>query len=203
MQAGTKRRQIRLVWEWSGEPLPDAPEELNEALAEGVANPGPAYSALRWLEFHYFIRAVEAWKSLGHPRRQALLAYPWEFGKWLLALDDTGNRQLRHILLYLLFPSHYESVATNYQKRLIVRAYRTKFEQDPEEIDYSDRLVVDQEVLKVRERLRNEGATREFSFFDENLMPEWREKPKAKSARTRPQPGTGGDDSNARRFQKA
>ena len=154
MQAGTKRRQIRLVWEWSGEPLPDAPEELNEALAEGVANPGPAYSALRWLEFHYFIRAVEAWKSLSMPKRDALLGDPWKFAEWLLALDDTGNRQLRHILTYLLFPNQFESVATNYQKRLIVRVYRKKFEQDPGEVDYKDRLAVDREVLKVRERLQ-------------------------------------------------
>ena len=39
MQPGTKRRQIRQVWEWSGEPLPDAPFELGEALQDGVANP--------------------------------------------------------------------------------------------------------------------------------------------------------------------
>ena len=186
MQAGTKRRQIRLVWEWSGEPLPDAPEELNEALAEGVANPGPAYSALRWLEFHYFIRAVEAWKSLSMPKRDALLGDPWKFAEWLLALDDTGNRQLRHILTYLLFPNQFESVATNYQKRLIVRVYRKKFDQDPGEVDYKDRLEVDRHLLKVRERLQAEGAPPNFSFFDEQQRKAWQ--PEGPKGKTKPPP---------------
>ena len=58
-------------------------------------------------------------------------------------MDDAGNRQLRHILTYLLFPDHFDPVATNYQKRHIVRAYREKFGQDPKEVDYKDRLEVD------------------------------------------------------------
>ena len=196
MHAGTKRRQVRLVWEWSGEPLPDAPEELNEVLAKGVANPGPAFNRFRWLELLFFIRAMAAWKSLRAPEREARLADPWRFGKWLLALDDTGNRTLRHILTYLLFPNHFERVVTHGQKEMIVRAYRTRFGQDPGEIDYSDRLAVDQELLKVRQRLRNEGATKEFSFFDENVMREWRKKTKSKSGGTQPQPGVDGDESS-------
>ena len=121
MHSGTKRQRIRQVWEWSGESLPDAPAELKEALDEGVANPGAAFHTHRWREFVYFVRAMEAWKSLSMPKRDALLGDPWKFAEWLLALDDTGNRQLRHILTYLLFPNHFEPVATNYQKRDIVR----------------------------------------------------------------------------------
>ena len=184
MHSGTKRQRIRQVWEWSGESLPDAPAELKEALDEGVANPGAAFHTYRWREFVYFVRAMEAWKSLSMPKRDALLGDPWKFAEWLLALDDTGNRQLRHILTYLLFPDHFEPVATNYQKRDIVRAYREEFDQDPGEVDYKDRLAVDREVLKVRERLQAEGAPPNFSFFDEQQRKAWqpeRSKGKAKS----------------------
>ena len=197
MHPGTKRRQIRLVWEWSSEPLPNAPWALGEVLNDGVANPGPAYGAHRWREFRFFVRAMEKWKTLREPQREALLAHPWDYGKWLLDLDETGNRQLRHILLYLLFPNHYETVATNYQKQAIVRAYRTRFGQDPDEVDYADRIAIDQEVLKVRERLRSEGETKEFSFFDEGVMRGWREKPKAKGDKTAPQRGGDGKSPKA------
>ena len=197
MQPGTKRRQIRLVWEWSGEPLPNAPWALGEVLNGGVANPGPAYGAHRWREFRFFVRVMEKWKTLREPQREALLAHPWDLGRWLLERDETGNRQLRHILLYLLFPNHYESVATNYQKRAIVRAYRTRFGQDPHEVDYADRIAVDQEVLKVRERLRRQGESKEFSFFDEGVMRGWREKPKSKGGNTAPQRGGDGESGSS------
>ena len=199
MQPGTKRRQIRLVWEWSSEPLPNAPWALGEVLNDGVANPGPAYGAHRWREFRFFVRAMEKWKALREPQREALLAHPWDFGGWLLELDETGNRQLRHILLYLLFPNHYESVATNYQKRAIVRAYRTRFGQDPDEVDYADRITVDQEVLKVREELRGRGETKEFSFFDEGVMRGWREEPKSKGGKAAPQRGGDGESGSSQK----
>src|SRR5687767_347952 len=40
MTPATKRLQIRQVWDWSGEPMPDAAFELGEALEEGIARPG-------------------------------------------------------------------------------------------------------------------------------------------------------------------
>ena len=173
MHPGTKRRQIRMVWEWSGEPLPDAPKQLEEALDEGVIHPGTAYNTHRWREFLYFIRAMESWKSLAGPEREIRLTHPWAFAKWLLDLDDSGNRQLRHILCYLLFPDHFEPVATNYQKRLIVKAFRKKQGQHPDQVDYGDRIAVDRELRMVRERHVGEGAPPDFSFFEEQQRSVW------------------------------
>ena len=173
MQPGTKRQQIRRVWEWSGEPLRDAPADLEEALQEGVGNPGKGFNQLRWREFLFLVRAMEAWQQLSMPKRDARLSDPWGFAEWLLEVDDTGNRQLRHILTYLLFPDHFEPVVTNDQKRDIVCAYREKFNQDPGGVNYKDRLEVDRQLLKVRERLQAEGAPPNFSFFDEQQRRVW------------------------------
>ena len=186
MQPATKRRQIRQVWEWSGETLPDAPAELEQALEEGVANPGTGFNTFKWREFLFLVRATEAWKQLSLPERDARLSDPRGFAEWILAVDDAGNRQLRHILTYLLFPGHFEPVVTNYQKRRIVRAYREKFGQDPREVDYKDRLAVDREVLKVRERLQAEGAPPNFSFFDEQQRKAWQ--PEGPKGKTKPPP---------------
>ena len=193
MQPGTKRRQIRQVWEWSGEPLPDAPFELNEALEDGVANPGMAFHQLRWKEFLFFIVAMKAWTASSRPQREARLAEPWNLAEWLKEQDDAGTRQLRHILLYLLFPDHFEPYATALHKRTIVREFTKKFGEDPNQFDYKDRVAVDRQLRVVRERLRAEGAAEDFGFHDEPYLKVWR-----------PGPGVGnGDDDLPSRGEEA
>ena len=177
MQPGTKRRQIRMVWEWSRQQLPEAPLELEEALNEGLIHPGTGYNTHRWREFLFLVRAMEAWKSLSEPEREARLTDPWFFAEWVLGFDGTQNRQLRHIMCYVLFPEHFEPVATNYHKRMIVKAFRTKYGRDPEKVDYLDRLQVDRQIGWVRERLLNEKKHRDLSFFDEPLRSVWQPEP--------------------------
>ncbi len=203
MHPGTKRRQIRMVWEWSGEPLPDVPKQLEEALDEGIIHPGTAYNTHRWREFLYFIRAMESWKSLAGPEREIRLTQPWAFAKWLLDLDDSGNRQLRHILCYLLFPGHFEPVATNYQKRLIVKAFRKKQGQDPDQVDYGDRIAVDRELQMVRERHVGAGAPPDFSFFEEKQRSVWQTDSPPPPVHTKPPTSDNDDDWYKKRFGEA
>ena len=173
MHPGTRRQQIRMVWEWSGEPLPEAPLELEEALDEGLLHPGTAYNTHRWREFEFLVRIMEAWKNLTEPERETRLTDPWLFAEWLLGLDDSQNRQLRHILCYFLFPEQFEPVATNYHKRMIVRAFRTKYGEDAEQVDYLDRLEMDRQIGWVRERLVEEGDHQDLSLYDEPLRSIW------------------------------
>ena len=182
MQPGTKRQQIRQVWEWSGEPLPDAPFELEEALNNGVGHPGTAFQTQRWREFLFFVRLMEAWKRLSASQREARLSDPWNLAEWLEEQDETRSRQLRHILLYLLFPEHFEVLATATQKRKIVRAFAKKFEEDPTAFNYKNRIAIDKQILVIRERLQEKGAASDFDFHDEPYLKVWR-----------PESGGGGD----------
>ncbi len=182
MQPGTKRQQIRQVWEWSGEPLPDAPSELEEALNAGVGHPGTAFHTLRWREFRFFVLLMEAWKRLSTSQREARLSDPWNLAEWLKEQDETRSRQLRHILLYLLFPDHFEPFATATQKRIIVRAFAKEFGEDPATFNYKDRIALDRQILVIRERLQEKkGAAADFDFHDPPYLKIWR-------------PESGGDD---------
>ena len=181
MQPGTKRQQIRQVWEWSGESLPDAPFELGEALNSGVGHPGTAFHTLRWKEFLFFVRLMEAWTRLSASQREAQLGDPWNLAEWLKEQDETGTRQLRHILLFLLFPDHFEPFATASQKGIIVRAFAKKFGEDPAAFNYKDRIAIDRQILVIRERLQAKGAAPDFDFHDEPYLKVWR-------------PESGGDD---------
>ena len=180
MQPGTKRQQIRQVWEWSGEPLPDAPLELDEALNDGVGHPGTAFNTHRWREFLFFVRMMEAWTRLSAPQRESRLADPWNLAEWLKEQDETRTRQLRHILLYLLFPDHFEPFATASQKNIIVRAFANEFGEDPAAVNYKDRIAVDRQILVIRERLQTEGASGDFNFHDEPYLKVWRPESRGK-----------------------
>lgn len=175
MQPGTKRHQIRQVWEWSGESLPDAPFELGEALKDGVGNPGMGFNTHRWRELRFFILTMRSWTALSKAKREARLTDPWILAEWLKEQDETRTRQLRHILLYLLFPDHFEPFATASQKRTIVREFTKKFGEDPNQVDYKDRVKVDRQLRVVRERLQaEEGASEDFDFHDEPYLKVWR-----------------------------
>lgn len=173
MRSGTKRQQIRQVWGWSGEPLPDATFELGKALDDGIGRTGTAFNTHRPWEFLFLIRVVEEWTRLSASRREAELADPWAFAKWLEEQDEKGTRQLRHILLYLLFPDHFEPMATASHKRDIVRAFAEQRGEDPEAFDYNDRIALDQHILDIRKRIQEDGAATDFGFYDEPHVRVW------------------------------
>jgi 5-methylcytosine-specific restriction enzyme B len=122
-----KRTQIKRIWEWSNEPLPDDRFELGEALEIGIAKPGIGYNTNRWRELSFFVQMVQEFKALEGSRRAELLTDAWGMGEWVDALPSSPGRQLRHILLFLLFPDKYDPIATGEHKRAIVRSFRPKF----------------------------------------------------------------------------
>lgn len=153
MSGETKRYQIRKVWEWSGDELPEGEERLGALLNQGIAHPGAGFNAHRWREFRFFITMMEDWKELGHEARLQLSRDPWSFAEWLEEREFAPARQLRHILLFLLFPDEFEPIATASHKRQIVDWFRREVEEDPDDFDYSDRIALDKEILRIRKRL--------------------------------------------------
>lgn len=174
ISAKTKRYQIRKVWEWSGEPLPEDHWALGEVLAQGVANPGTAYNTHRWRELRFFVTAMKDWKVFDRDRRKEFLDDPWQFARWLEKREYAAGRQFRHVLLFLLFPEHFERMATASHKRKVVRNFREQWNEDPEEFDYDDRVALDREVLRIRERLEEKYGNEEVDFYEPPVVSEWR-----------------------------
>ena len=173
MRPETKHQQIRRVWEWSGEPLPDARFELDETLEPGIGNPGTAYNTYKWKELLFLIRLIEAWKGMSEAQRAARLADHWKFAELLEERDETRRRQLRHILLYVLFPERFEPFASPTQKNMIVKAFTRDFGEDPTRFTYDDRVAMDRQILVIRDRLQAEGAAPDFDFNDNPYLAVW------------------------------
>lgn len=175
MQPGTKRSQVEKVWGWSGEAVPEDPEMLEEALSAGVANPGTAFHTHRWRELVFFIRFAEGWKQLPEEEQRRLTEDGWEFGRWMDALEESTGRQLRHILLFLLFPDSFDPIVTGQHKRLIVRRWYAETGGSLEELDFKNRLSMDRALLTVRQMLQAESPERRVHFYLEPWVSEWRQ----------------------------
>jgi hypothetical protein len=172
IRGGTKRLQIRRVWEWSGDPLPDAPREL-AALDRGIANPGTAYQAQRWREFRFAIQLMRDWKRLPEPKRKALIADAWEFGAWVDAQPYSAGRQLRHFLLTMLFPEHFERIVSDQHKQKILKTFPQRLGDAAAKVDYKDRLAVDRKLYQLRERLETEYDADPLDYYLEPLRSDW------------------------------
>ena len=123
MQPETKRLQVEKVWGWSGEVPPDDPRLMEDAMSAGVANPGPAFNNHRWREVVFFIRLLASWKQLPPERQRQLAADGWSFGQWMDSQEESSGRQLRHMLLFLLFQDDFSRTVTSRHKRAIVKRW--------------------------------------------------------------------------------
>lgn len=177
MRATTKRLQIRQVWEWSGEPLPDNPQELGTLLEHGVANPGPGFQTNRWREFGFCIRLAQDWKSFATADRLRLVEDPWAFAEWLDSVPDAWARQFRHMLLYLLFPDHFERIVTSGHKEMVVRTLLSRFGMDPKQVNFKSRVAVDRALSQLRPLLEAELPDAEVvDYYEPPVRGMWLDK---------------------------
>jgi len=186
---GTKRLQIRQIWEWSGEPLPEAPEALGKVLEHGVANPGTGFQTHRWRELVFAIQFTQAWKLLAPAQQARLISDPWEFARWVDAQPSGRGRQFRHMLLYLLFPDHFERVVTGSHKEQILRTFLPRYGGDPARIDMKDRTAVDEALHDLRPALQLDQE-QDVDYYQEPLRAQWLGSKKATHVPARPQTPT-------------
>jgi 5-methylcytosine-specific restriction protein B len=173
MKPGTKRLQVRQVWEWSGEALPHDELLIDQALERGMGNPGSAFHTHRWREFAFFIRLVRAWRDLAEEEQRRLLADGWVMADWIDGQPIAKNRLLRHILLFLLFPDEFERITSMSYKRRIIRAFRKHLGDDPEAVDDRRPTAVDRELLRIRRLMEERHPGQDLVFWLPPLRDIW------------------------------
>jgi 5-methylcytosine-specific restriction enzyme B len=96
---------------------------------------------------------------------------PWGFAKWMEGREHVKARQLRHVLLFLLFPTHFERILSGPHKTAITKAFQDV--GGGVVVDYRDRLAVDRQLLLVRERLEGSAGGAEVDFYEEPWRGKW------------------------------
>jgi 5-methylcytosine-specific restriction enzyme B len=172
MRGATKRLQIRQVWEWSGEPLPDSPM-LGNPLDVGFANPGTGFQTNRWREFSFLVQLGRDWKKLvPWAHRKRLMTSPWEFAAWVDQQPAGVNRQFRHMLLYLLFPDHFERVMTASHKGQIIKRLGARFGVGAG-LDFRDRTAVDRALHELRPLLEEHYQAEIVDYYEVPVRGDW------------------------------
>ena len=169
----TKLDRIRTVWEWSGEVLPEDHPALGDVLDQGIVKPGTAYSVHQWREYYFIIVMMLDWCARSEKERSWLLADPWRFANWVDGQNDARRRQFRHVLLFLLFPDTFESIATRTHKANIVKALRDAT-SEPSDVEVMEPIELDKELLLIRRRLQDEYDVGEVHFYESPFEDLWR-----------------------------
>ena len=165
-----RRKGIKRVWEWSGDAFPEDSEWLGDDVLVGAGSGGQGFLRYIRLELVFFIRAVNAFKSLTNQERNRLLSDGWEFARWLEEVPECDKRQLRHMLLFLLFPDNFERTFGGEARRKMVQDFLGKPEAQVKKLSA---LEIDRNLLEIRKQKEEEYGTKELDFYTPPLSDLW------------------------------
>ena len=168
----TKRKNVQTIWKWSRESFSDDAEWVNNTVLDGIGSGGSGFLALYWKEFSYFICVMLEFKRRSETERGKLLTHPWEFAEWLQQFEIDGHRQMRYMLLFLLFPDVFERIFGGAHRKTIVQSFGRL---PSSQIKDLTRLDIDRMLFDIR--LENEGkyGTKDLDFYERPLFDVWNE----------------------------
>ncbi|MCY4127732.1 MAG: AAA family ATPase [Gammaproteobacteria bacterium] len=168
----TKKKNIQVIWEWSGELFPENSEWISNEILSGIGSGGPGFLALYWKEFSYFVRVMLAIKGQAERERESVLVDPWVFAEWLQQFEVNEYRQLRHMLLFLLFPDVFERIFGGNHRKDIVQSFRG---MTSAEFNGLSRLETDHILFEIRQESETMYETKVLDFYVPPLSSVWRE----------------------------
>ena len=169
----SKRDRIRMVWEWSDTPLATDHLALGPVLGKGFINPGTRYMVSMQLEISYLLSIVADWQSLAAIDREELIKDAWAFADWIDRHEGSKSHQLRHALVFMLFPDEFEPIMSSSNKLEYIREYWIG-EGSREESNQWSQVRKDRELLAIRNELeRLYGDQFEFWQIHDGYYRTW------------------------------
>ena len=165
-----KKESIRLVWGWSGRALPADHPFLHDDVLDGVGSAGTSFGVHRWRELAFFVRVLRDFKALSQDEQEALLGDGWKFAEWLGRYPESKVRQLRHMLLYLLFPETFERIFGGGDRRLIVQKFTGL---DRLKVRALSPLQIDRELSRIRAEQEQKYPDQKLDFYVPPLREQW------------------------------
>ena len=166
-----KRELIFTVWDWSGESRPSLSPWLEDGVLAGIGSGGTAYNTLRWRELVFMIRFMSSFRQLTESKQTKLLGDGTEFAVWLENVPGSDERQLRHMLLYLLFPDDFDRVFGGSDRRKIVSAFSTLSAGEIRRLSALDLCKRLREIRREQEE-KHQGVA--IDFYQSPILDVWR-----------------------------
>ena len=173
LRPATKKRNVKLIWEWSGRALPESEFLADDALV-GVARTGVPYKAGMWKELKFLLQVICQWKEDLRDGKIPPDPPPFELADWLDRTEGAEIRPMRHILLYLVCPDSFERIVSKSQKGEIVQAFQAKRPASAAPVDKnSSSAEIDRALYDIRKQLEKEHDTAELDFHRPPLKDVW------------------------------
>ncbi len=168
----SKRQSIERVISWTGIQIDPAikTKYLSDDALSGVGNAGVAYNTGRWRELNYCIRVAAALLNLSPLQRLELFNNHEIFAQWLEAIPENESRQFRHMLLFMFFPDFHERLFGSKHRQTILLKLANISNKEYKKLSCAK---VDQELLKLREKLEVELGRIDIDFYEEPLKSKW------------------------------
>lgn len=170
LKATHKREVIQKMWSWSGEPFPQPAPMLADNVLSGIGSAGPGYNLNLWRELVFLINFMQGFRRLPYDERKRLLEDGWAFADWLKKIPDWQARQLRHMLLFMLFPDEFERIFGQSDRRTIAQAFSGK---ESREVNKLDPLELDRLLRELRKQLESEYGTSALDYYITPLLNKW------------------------------
>jgi 5-methylcytosine-specific restriction enzyme B len=171
ISAEKKRDTVQTIWEWSGEPFPGETPWLSTRVLKGIGSAGQSFNYNRWRELIFFVRLMIAFKVLDSDDKKRLLGNEMAFAEWMTSIPEESSRQLRHMLLFLLFPDDCERIFGGSDRREIVVHFA---EKPRREIEALTPIELDGELRRIRAEQEQKYQTKELDFYVSPLVGIWK-----------------------------
>lgn len=159
-----KRQVVNEVLDWSGDNLPEN-HLVSVAFEHGIGSGGQGYNTRRPFEIAFLIEFAKAWKALPTEQQQAAANDPWKFQELIDGTEDAESKQLRHMLLHLLFPDSFERIASGNHKRRVIAAFTGLVKDEHEDED--------RQLLAIRQGLEALMPGETLDFYWPPLEAAW------------------------------
>lgn len=159
-----KRQVVNEVLGWAQESLPES-HPISEAFSTGIGSGGQGYNTRRPFEITYLLELVIKWKKMPNDKQTKIAENPWLFLEFVDSIEDGETKQLRHMLLNLLFPDSFERIASGNHKRRVVKAFSGLIVSAP---DGEDRA-----LLAIRNELEKLLPNKQLDFYYSPLVEAW------------------------------
>ncbi len=169
--APKKLENIRFVWKWSNESFPKN-KWVSDVVLGGIGSGGSGFFSNLQRELVFFIRMMTVFKNLAEPKRSEFLSDGWKFAQWLENIPECNSRQLRHMILFLLFPDDFDHIFGGTHRRMIVQKFTEKIDT---EVKKMSALEIDRKLFNIRRQKEEEYGTKNLDFYVSPLYDIWQD----------------------------
>lgn len=159
-----KRQVVNQVLGWASDNLPET-HLVSQAFEHGIGSGGQGYNTRRPSEFAFLIEFTKMWKTLPNEKQKEVANDPWKFQELIDSNENAESKQLRHMLLHLLFPDSFERIASGNHKRRVIKAFAGLVQDGLEDED--------RQLLAIRQQLEAFINEKNLDFYWPPLDAAW------------------------------